>query len=280
MGSGRPGDERCFPLGPQVDGGGREGREHRRGDHLRQGGGAQGDAGREERLGRDPGPARLRGRALPRQVRPEARGRTAAEQRRCCVLRHARHAARTCRGAVRSRACARSSSSIGPPRRWPRWTRPSAGSSVTPTRPTPPPRARASRRARPSAPRRAPRRRCCASATWRRGPGASASTCCGGGARRRGGCGPSLQLLALATPFALATALYPCRPLTLVLPLTVATPPCQVGFTLRGDHDFTLAKFHFKAPPELFHPYYGEQNDARRPPPSVEPQTRRATAGT
>jgi len=33
------------------------------------------------------------------------------------------------------------------------------------------------------------------------------------------------------------------------------------GFTLRGDHDFTPAKFHGAAPPELFHPYYGPSND-------------------
>ena len=34
-----------------------------------------------------------------------------------------------------------------------------------------------------------------------------------------------------------------------------------LGFTLRGDHDFTLQRFHFKALPELFHPYYGLKDD-------------------
>ena len=33
------------------------------------------------------------------------------------------------------------------------------------------------------------------------------------------------------------------------------------GFTLRGDHDFTPGKFHYRASPELFHPYYGPNND-------------------
>ena len=36
---------------------------------------------------------------------------------------------------------------------------------------------------------------------------------------------------------------------------------CGVGFTLRGDHDFTLQRFHYKALPELFHPYYGPKDD-------------------
>ena len=36
---------------------------------------------------------------------------------------------------------------------------------------------------------------------------------------------------------------------------------CGVGFTLRGDHDFTLQRFHYKAVPELFHPYYGPKDD-------------------
>ena len=33
------------------------------------------------------------------------------------------------------------------------------------------------------------------------------------------------------------------------------------GFTLRGDHDFETHKFYYRAPPELFHAYYGERND-------------------
>jgi cap1 methyltransferase len=33
------------------------------------------------------------------------------------------------------------------------------------------------------------------------------------------------------------------------------------GFTLRGDHDFTPGRFYGAAPPELFHPYYGPNND-------------------
>ena len=33
------------------------------------------------------------------------------------------------------------------------------------------------------------------------------------------------------------------------------------GFTLRGDHDFTTHRFHHRAHPELFHPYYGPAND-------------------
>eukprot|EP00965_Chrysotila_dentata_P194091 6176143-Pleurochrysis_carterae.AAC.1 len=27
-----------------------------------------------------------------------------------------------------------------------------------------------------------------------------------------------------------------------------------IGFTLRGDHDFTPSRFHYLSPPELFHP--------------------------
>ena len=26
-----------------------------------------------------------------------------------------------------------------------------------------------------------------------------------------------------------------------------------IGYTLRGDHDFTPERFHYSAPPELFH---------------------------
>ncbi len=33
------------------------------------------------------------------------------------------------------------------------------------------------------------------------------------------------------------------------------------GFTLRGEHDFEPSRFHHRAPPELFHPYYGPRND-------------------
>ena len=33
------------------------------------------------------------------------------------------------------------------------------------------------------------------------------------------------------------------------------------GFTLRGEHDFTLDRFHHRAAPELFHAYYGPKND-------------------
>ena len=33
------------------------------------------------------------------------------------------------------------------------------------------------------------------------------------------------------------------------------------GFTLRGEHDFELERFYHRAPPELFHPYYGLEDD-------------------
>ena len=33
------------------------------------------------------------------------------------------------------------------------------------------------------------------------------------------------------------------------------------GFTLRGKHDFEINRFHHRAPPELFHAYYGPRND-------------------
>ena len=33
------------------------------------------------------------------------------------------------------------------------------------------------------------------------------------------------------------------------------------GFTLKGEHDFTLHAFHHRAAPELFHAYYGGKNE-------------------
>ena len=34
-----------------------------------------------------------------------------------------------------------------------------------------------------------------------------------------------------------------------------------IGFTLRGTHDFTLSRFHYRSLPELFHAYYGPKDD-------------------
>ena len=34
-----------------------------------------------------------------------------------------------------------------------------------------------------------------------------------------------------------------------------------IGFTLRGTHDFTLSRFHYRSLPELLHAYYGPKDD-------------------